>query len=57
MVRLRIVQHAGKAGTDPDSEIRDASGKRVGKARLHLAIQADADMQGSLYRTSQTLWR
>lgn len=46
-----------RKGADPETEIRDASGQAVSKARLHLIIQADADMQGTLYRTSQTLWR
>jgi len=44
-------------GADPETAIRDASGEPVSKARLHLIIQADPEMQGTLYRTSQTLWR
>lgn len=37
--------------------IRDAMGATVDKEELHRRIQADPEMQGSLYRTSQTLWR
>ena len=44
-------------GADPETVIRDASGTDISKARLHLIIQADFEMQGTLYRTSQTLWR
>lgn len=48
---------AGKPGYAQETTIRDADGKEVGKARLHLIIQDDPEMQGTLYRTSQTLWR
>lgn len=53
---VQLVVPADK-NADRETVIRDANGKDVGKARLHLIIQADAEMQGSLYRTSQTLWR
>lgn len=46
-----------RPGADPETVIRDGLGNGVSKARLHLAIQEDPEMQGSLYRTSQTLWR
>lgn len=47
----------GKPGYDQQTQIRDQDGNEVGKARLHLIIQEDPEMQGTLYRTSQTLWR
>ncbi|MEP6833944.1 MAG: hypothetical protein ABJB74_11140 [Gemmatimonas sp.] len=46
-----------KAGYKGETVIRDAAGNDVNKERLHETIQSDAEMQGSLYRTSQTLWR
>ena len=46
-----------KHGYTGYSIIRDAGGSEVGKARLHLAIQADPDLQRTLYNTSQSLWR
>ncbi len=46
-----------KPGYVGETVIRDAAGKDVDKAWLHDVVQADPEMQGSLYRTSQTLWR
>lgn len=37
--------------------IRDTDGHIVDRNELHRIIQEDPEMQGSLYRTSQTLWR
>ena len=46
-----------RKNADPETAIRDSADRDVSKARLHLIIQADAEMQGALYQTSQTLWR
>lgn len=46
-----------KKGYASETIIRDAEGHEVGKARLHLIIQADPDLQNTLYNTSQSLWR
>ena len=46
-----------KKNGDPETVIRDSAAEDVSKARVHLIIQSDAEMQGTLYRTSQTLWR
>lgn len=38
-------------------ELRDHHGRLVDPERVHDAIQADAERQGTIYRVAMTLWR
>lgn len=54
---IELVGPPGQKSYEQRTVIRDRDGHPVDRLALHHKIQADPDMQWSLYSTSQTLWR
>lgn len=54
---VELIGPPGQKSYEQQTVIRDRDGHEVDRLELHNRIQADDGMQGTLYRTSQTLWR